>query len=730
MKLQQLSQFLCGDMIINYMQDIDTGLVGMYLIPADKKELDNLSSHRNDLAGIKEIEALRSFMLPPDAFEMQPLVEFSLAGDVRGTAFSQGLTMRGGEASRETLYHSQDILRENGKLTITTISRNESRGVETIHTLSWKQDAVYITVHSAIKNIGNQEMLLDMASSFNLGFITPFDKQDAKERLNVHRLRSSWAAEGRLDKRTLESLELERSWSGHAVKCERFGQIGSMPVRGWFPLLGIEDTEARVMWGAQVNWAGSWQMELARKDDFLCISGGLADWEFGHWRKQLAPGETLILPEAMLTTASENSFYTLSQRLTTSQSREVQNTILPKSEETLPTLFNEWCTTWGNPDHQTISTIAKTCAKLDFTYLVIDAGWYADGNGSWDNAQGDWIPSKELYPQGLDALCLEIRSLGLIPGLWFEIEVVGPRSALWDKNSWLLQRDGFPVQAGERRFLDLRKDEVRDYLLQKLSGLIESCNLGYIKIDYNETIGLGADDPISYGEGLRQHILCVYEFYTNLHNKFPQVVIENCSSGGHRLIPAMINRTAMTSFSDAHETTSIPIITANIHQAIIPAKAQVWAVLRKDDSVKRLFYSLSSTFLGRMGISGDIVELNKAQLEILTQAKQFYKSCVPAILTGTSTLFRDGGESYLHPSGWQSVIRKGENSTLVVFHAFESAPETISIDINEIFPTGKTDCREILRFFESTVSLEITDTHLTISGLTDFSGGAILIKKS
>jgi len=727
MKLKQLSQFLCGDMIITYMQDMDSRQVGMYLIPADKKEFDNLTSHRTDLSGIKEIEALRVFMSPPQAFEMQPLVEFSLAGDPRRDGFTQGLTMRKGKASRETLFHHQDVQREKGKLKVTTTSRNELLGIETVHTLSWESGAVFVTIRSSIKNIGIQDQTIEMASSFNLGFITPFDLQDAKERLSIYRLRSSWAAEGRLDKRTLESLELERSWSGHAARCERFGQIGSMPVRGWFPLLGIEDTEAGVMWGAQVNWSGSWQMELFRQDDFLCISGGLADWEFGHWRKRMAPDETLWLPEALLTTASENSFYALNQRLTTSQSQH-SPCCLPKSEASLPTLFNEWCTTWGNPDHQTILAIAQACAKLDFTYFVIDAGWYSDKNGLWSNAQGDWIPSKELYPQGLDTLCRELRTMGLIPGLWFEFEVVGPRSSLWDKNNWLLQRDGIPIQAGERRFLDLRKQEVIEYLLQKLSHLIESCNLGYIKIDYNETIGIGADDPDSYGEGLRQHIFGVYKLFDSLHEKYPQVVIENCSSGGHRLVSPMINRTSMTSFSDAHETTAIPIIAANVQQTIIPGKSQIWAVLRKDDSIKRLYYSLSATFLGRMCISGDIVDLNEEQVQILALAQEFYRHCVPVLLEGNSCLLREGGESYLHPGGWQSVIRKGESSTLVVFHTFESAPASLSIDLSDNLHSFKTGTSKIIKFIEPSASFELTDTVLKISDLSDFSGGAILIE--
>ncbi len=73
-----------------------------------------------------------------------------------------------------------------------------------------------------------------------------------------------------------------------------------MPVRGWFPFVAVEDTEAGVLWGAQLAWAGSWQMEIFRQDDAVCISAGLADREFGHWTATIAPGQSISTPSATL----------------------------------------------------------------------------------------------------------------------------------------------------------------------------------------------------------------------------------------------------------------------------------------------------------------------------------------------------------------------------------------------------------------------------------------------
>jgi len=416
MKLQQLSQFTLGDMILTYYLDLESGQAGMVLIPADRAELECLAEHREDLSGIREIEALRTLMAPPPAFEIQPLVEFSIAGNPRSEGFSNGLTMRKGFASRGMRYDHQESTNEADMVKILTVCSNTRAAVETRHTVLWKTGSKYISVLSAVRNTGSVPLVLDMLTSFNLGFLSPFDQQDSRERLRIHRLRSSWSSEGRRVSQSLESLDLERSWSGHAVRCERYGQVGSMPVRGWFPLVGVEDTKAGVFWGAQVDWAGSWQIELYRKDDFLCISGGMADREFGHWRKELAPGEVLSAPDALLTAAADTDFYALCQRLTSYQDApEAMQRAAPEVEKSLPMLFNDWCTNWGQSSGVRILELAKACKAFDFTYFVIDAGWFSDELGAWYNGQGDWIPSAVNFPDGLEALCRELRNLGFIP---------------------------------------------------------------------------------------------------------------------------------------------------------------------------------------------------------------------------------------------------------------------------------------------------------------------------
>src|SRR5690606_12371254 len=134
-----------------------------------------------------------------------------------------------------------------------------------------------IEIRTTAENPTERPLTLDYLSSFSLGGLTPFATDDAPQRLWVHRFRSAGSAEGRHEECRVESLNLERSWTGHGVRGERFGQVGSLPVNGWFPLVGMEDRAIGVTWLAQLACPGTWQLEVSRSADQLALSGGGAD---------------------------------------------------------------------------------------------------------------------------------------------------------------------------------------------------------------------------------------------------------------------------------------------------------------------------------------------------------------------------------------------------------------------------------------------------------------------
>jgi alpha-galactosidase len=145
----------------------------------------------------------------------------------------------------------------------------------------------------------------------------------------------------------------------------------------------------------------------------------------------------------------------------------------PASEQSLPVLFNEYCTTWGNPSHDNICDIVKAIKGKGFEYFVIDCGWYKSPGVPWDVSMGDYEVSKELFPDGLDKTVSVIKDAGMKPGLWFEIDNVGSASNAYQDTSHLLQRDGKVLTTTMRRFWDLRQDHVQEYLDRKVIGTLK-----------------------------------------------------------------------------------------------------------------------------------------------------------------------------------------------------------------------------------------------------------------
>lgn len=661
MPTKQISSCQIGDMVVKYELEEESGLAGFSVIPAG-------------MDGMELIE--------DKEYHVASMVQLKLTGDAQAGDYGNGFTYRSCETSRVFRYDSQTIAQTEEKTVIDTLLRDK-RGYVVHHIVTYYEGDKSFECHSVFKNESNHAVTLEMLTSFELGNITPFVENDAYGALLVHRLRSKWSGEGRLHTETVEDLQLERSWSPWPISVEKFGQCGSMPVRKFFPFVAVEDRKSGVLWGVQIAHEASWQIELFRQDDCLHVSGGLADWEYGHWRKEIAPGEKFETPKAIVSVCAGGGIDCISQRLTQAGQKYLK--AAPESEQELPIIFNEYCTTWGCPSHENIAGIINAIKEKDFSYFVIDCGWFKETGVRWDISMGDYVESKALFPNGIKETVALIKAAGLKPGIWFEIDNIGRAAKAYQNTQHLLHRDGRVLETINRRFWDMRDPWVQDYLTERVIGMLKQEGFEYIKMDYNDTIGIGCDGCESPGEGLRQNMDASVGFVKKIREEIPGIIIENCASGGHKLEPLMMSLCSMASFSDAHECEEIPIIALNLHRAILPRQSQIWAVIRRTDSVKRIAYSIANTFLGRMCLSGDVTELSDAQWDVIDRGMAFYKQIAPIIKDGYTYRFGEPGVSDRHVEGWQGMIRVGKNGdAFALVHIFRGLEkEWISMPIPE-----------------------------------------------
>jgi alpha-galactosidase len=670
MSIAILARHVLGDVVALYRHDPASGRVGLSLVPLAAESA--MVAGRADCRSDPAIQGVWHIWQPP-ADRVDPLIHVHVAGRPLGAGFPAGRTLRN-TASTEALKlvgQQVEALPGGGSCIVTRLA--DGGGLEAEHRLAWHPGDGALSVATAVTNGATTPCAIDLLTSVSLDGITPFAADDAPGRLRVHRWRAAWSNEAMLRSESAEDLGLERSWIGHSVQVERFGQAGTMPVNGWHPCVVVEDTVAGVCWGLQLQWGGSWQLELYRRDDHLALSGGLADRDTGHWQKRLAPGERFAAPPAWIT-CTAGSLDDCCERLVRMQRPAAA--AAPAVEQDLPILFNEWCTTWGDPSHERVVGLADRLKGTPVRYLVVDAGWYKTVGNSWGDAHGDWQPSPILFPQGIAATAAAIRQRGLIPGLWFEMETVGTTSqAITTQRSELLHRDGHLLQSGSRAFWDLRREGAHAYLAERVAGLLDKAGFGYLKVDYNESTGPLVDGDESPGEGLRRHQLGVMRWWRHLRELLPDLVIETCSSGGHRIEPSMLALAAQASFSDAHETVEIPLVAADLQRLMLPRQSQIWAVLKPGDDDHRLVWSLAATFLGRMCLSGPVEQLSPAQWQIAIAAMELYRRAWPVIKDGRSRIVgpRSGGRR--HPTGWQGVMRVADDGrlALAVVHGFAGA---------------------------------------------------------
>ena len=168
--------------------------------------------------------------------------------------------------------------------------------------------------------------------------------------------------------------------------------------------------------------------------------------------------------------------------------------------------------------------------------IWLDAGWYegAGGpNGSWWNSVGSWYADKERFPRGLKPLSDAAHSIGARFLVWFEPERAFDGSRLTKEHpEWLLK-----VGAGNN-LLDLGNKEALEWVCKHIGDFIEENGVDTYRQDFNMAINPyweKFDEPGRIGMKEIRHIEGLYAFWDYLIERFPNIMIDNCASGGRRI---------------------------------------------------------------------------------------------------------------------------------------------------------------------------------------------------
>jgi len=219
-----------------------------------------------------------------------------------------------------------------------------------------------------------------------------------------------------------------------------------------------------------------------------------------------------------------------------------------------PIQINNWEATYFDFNAEKLVGIARRAASAGIELFVLDDGWFGKRKRRHLLA-GRLGNQYRQAPGGLSALAESISALGLKFGLWFEPEMVSAESDLYREHpDWCLHIDGRSRTEGRNQLvLDFSREEVVDAIFMRISRILASGKISYVKWDMNRHLTEVASASLPagcQGEVAHRHILGVYRLMERITSEFPDVLFESCSGGGGRFDPGMLYYMPQTWTSD------------------------------------------------------------------------------------------------------------------------------------------------------------------------------------
>ena len=199
-------------------------------------------------------------------------------------------------------------------------------------------------------------------------------------------------------------------------------------------------------------------------------------------------------------------------------------------------------------------------------------------------------------------------------------------------------------------------------------------------MDYNIEPGIGTEQNCdSVGEGLWGHEKAYLEWLDGVFARHPDLIIENCSSGGLRMDYAMLSRYSIQSTSDQDDYKKYCTIAANSPTALCPEQSAIWAYPITSGDREEVVFNMINAMLLRIHQSGHLGNIDPERKALVKEAISVYKKiradikeAVPFWSLGLSKFSDD----------WVSLgLRNGNKAYLAVWRR-EGKSDTCALPID------------------------------------------------
>lgn len=284
-------------------------------------------------------------------------------------------------------------------------------------------------------------------------------------------------------------------------------------------------------WGFNLVYSGNHYSSISKNEYGIHrIQGGIS---FERFHKKLNKGESFETPEAVMT-YTDRGLNCLSHNFHDFINNHIVRSDWKHKER--PVLINSWeAFGFDFKKDDLIKKLAKNAVKLGIELFVLDDGWFGRRDSD-KRGLGDYDCNLKKLPGGLSALSCEIHKMGMLFGVWVEPEAINIDSKLYEKHpEYVISEENRDMYFGRNELLmDLTNPDVRDYIVENVSKLIDDNKVDYIKWDMNRMM-----NAVS-GEYNHEYIKGLYEILDRIFIARPWVLFESCSSGGNRFDLGML----------------------------------------------------------------------------------------------------------------------------------------------------------------------------------------------
>ncbi len=485
------------------------------------------------------------------------------------------------------------------------------------------KDTNVIETFTTVENKSNNIVGLEYVSSFALTGITKSALANWDKSALLKIPHNTWYGEFQWKDYTPSDLGLCKVFH-YSTKRISISSTGTWNSHEYLPMGYICNKETNEGWLFSIIHNGSWHYEISDiKDNLYLQISGPTEAE-NHWYKELKPNDLFESIHTAIAITKE-SFENAVMEMT-----RYRRIVRRPNEDNikLPVIFNDFMNCLeGDPTEEKLLPLIDAASDIGCEYFTIDAGWYA--NGSWWSRVGEWEPSEKRFPNGIYKVLNYIKQKGMIPGLWLELEVMGINCEIANQkpDNWFFIRHGKRVIDHGRYQLDYRNLEVIEFANNIIKRLVEDYGVGYIKMDYNINAGIGTEfNADSFGDGLLEHNKAYLQWLDNIFKKYPNLIIENCASGGMRLNDALLRRHSIQSSSDQTNYKNYSTISASSLIALPPEQNAVWSYPLYNASEEQTVFNMVNAMTMRIHQSGHLAKLSELNLNLIREGIECYKS--------------------------------------------------------------------------------------------------------